>query len=178
MSALPQQPLINPEIAVLEDVENHLFHADVRMLVQPLSYRPNCNSRRLVRREHEYARGDTAKSNTTASLLRRSIQTDTVALRQLLAVFLHQEWRHDRTDNVNDIVRRQGICRRDHRNRRRLHVIRAVNPAKRLHLAITFIPKLHPGHRMDDVPDTCPVASFVCVFLLLCHFHGSESHTN
>ena len=27
-------------------------------------------------------------------------------------------------------------------------------------------------------PDTCPVASFVCVFLLLCHFHGSESHTN
>lgn len=77
-----QKMIVELAVFVLEDVEDDLFHTGIRVLVQPPLHSFYGNFRRLVLRKHEDTGRDAAKSNRSAVVLCRKVQTGAVALGQ------------------------------------------------------------------------------------------------
>ena len=92
-----QQSLVDSKVAVLEDIEDHLLHAAVLMLIKPCLHRLYSDLRCFVLREHEYSCGDTAEGNVLTPVLDRQIKACAIALCQLILMLLHQKRGNDRT---------------------------------------------------------------------------------
>ena len=86
----------------------------------------------------------------------------------LLKIFCQSSF-YDRSDDMDDLLCRKIISVRQHRNRCRLFIIRAVLCPELIHLTIALRPKLDAREGMDAVLHTCLTVTFLCVCLPLHH---------
>ena len=142
------------------------------MFLQPVPDCLNGDLRGPLVGEHEDSGRDAAERDTFYIIFFCDLKTGSVAGSELFFVMLCKAALDNRPDGVNNIFARQVKSWRD------LCLASWLWMALLIHYLPKVISKTNTSLTPNNVPASGPLGSFVCVFLLFRHFHGSESHTN
>ena len=100
------------KVAALKYIEDNTLYRCARMCIEPASYRTHSNFRRLVLRKMKYAGGDAAERNGFQLMIGGKRKNRPIAGGQQLFILPGEPPGYDRSDSVNDEVRRKIISRR------------------------------------------------------------------
>ena len=124
------------------------------MFTHPGCHRLHCDFCRPPVGEAEYSCGYAAEGHAFQTIFFAHIKCIPITVCQILFKRRCQFVLDDRTNDVNDFLRRKVVPVCQHRNRSRLLIVPAISDPQLIHLPVALSPQLYAGVGMNAIINT------------------------